>query len=241
MNKLTIKVFEMDYSFLLKNYLNPEMWQKTWTLFEYKNFKVTLELWSIRTKEEKLLMEVKVIDTSKAYINSCTKTVDISLKIDDISFLKRKINTAIWEAIQNVEQMVYIFQEDEYTELTNMIEEERRELKKIANNFLDENKIENSNVREAYIAAYVDEYEHVYDIRNEYVQNRRYHAVSDFYLIWLESLPKDDHDKEIRLDYVKSALSTNELRKVLNEIEEYKSYMTSEQFKEDMKSNLEEV
>ena len=29
-----LKVYEIDYSFIIKNYLNPEMWSKTWTLFQ---------------------------------------------------------------------------------------------------------------------------------------------------------------------------------------------------------------
>ena len=37
-----IKVFDVDYSFIIKNYLDPKMWQKEWTLFlleEYEEFK----------------------------------------------------------------------------------------------------------------------------------------------------------------------------------------------------------
>ena len=33
-----IKNFEIDYSFIIKNYLNPELWHKKWNLFIYKNF-----------------------------------------------------------------------------------------------------------------------------------------------------------------------------------------------------------
>ena len=37
---LAIKVYDIDYSFLLKNYLNPEYWNKSWHLFVYKDLKL---------------------------------------------------------------------------------------------------------------------------------------------------------------------------------------------------------
>ena len=58
-NKLpAIKVYDIDYSFIIKNYLNPEMWQKTWTLFQYKTFVVTLRLDSINCQKEKIFFQV---------------------------------------------------------------------------------------------------------------------------------------------------------------------------------------
>ena len=32
-NELALKVYDIDYSFIIKNYLSPELWEKTWTLF----------------------------------------------------------------------------------------------------------------------------------------------------------------------------------------------------------------
>ena len=37
-NKLpAIKVYDIDYSFIIKNYLNPEMWQKLGLYFNIKH------------------------------------------------------------------------------------------------------------------------------------------------------------------------------------------------------------
>ena len=37
---LAIKVYDIDYSFLLKNYLNPEYWNKSWHLFVYEEIEI---------------------------------------------------------------------------------------------------------------------------------------------------------------------------------------------------------
>ena len=59
-----IKVYDIDYSFIIKNYLNPEMWQKTWTLFQYKTFVVTLQIDYINCAEEKICFKVTLKDNS---------------------------------------------------------------------------------------------------------------------------------------------------------------------------------
>lgn len=46
-NGIVIKKYEVDYSFIIRNYLSPKMWEKVWTLFLYKNFRFTLQINSI--------------------------------------------------------------------------------------------------------------------------------------------------------------------------------------------------
>ena len=57
-NLPTIKNFEIDYSFIIKNYLNPELWHKKWNLFIYKSFVFSLELNSIYVQDEKIYFHV---------------------------------------------------------------------------------------------------------------------------------------------------------------------------------------
>lgn len=241
-NQLTIKVFRMNYEFLLKNYLNPEMWQKKWTLFEFKGYKITMNLYSINTKDEKINLEIDISHTIRVgkFICSTAKIVNFSLKIEDINFLKRKINTAIWEGIQYLEATYFIEAEDEYQELEQMRNKERRELSNIAARFLAKNNILNSNIIEAYTEAYIDACEKTYDLMQEYKNQRKFHPCADFYLVWLNSL-ENDPTREMRLDSVKENLENDELEKVQKEIAQYQQYMETEEFEEDMQSNLEEV
>lgn len=70
-NQLPIlKSYDIDYSFIIKNYLNPEMWQKTWTLFQYKTFIVTLNIAYINCQDEKISFKVKVKDNSESTVYS---------------------------------------------------------------------------------------------------------------------------------------------------------------------------
>ena len=101
-NKLpAIKVYDIDYSFIIKNYLNPEMWQKTWTLFQYKTWVITFRIDYIWCRSEKIRFMIKIKDNSpenEYKYGDCydidkdySAGVDYSLKIDNIQFLKREI------------------------------------------------------------------------------------------------------------------------------------------------------
>ena len=59
MNSLpTIKLYKIDYEFIIKNYLDKSLWKKIWNLFIFKNNIFTLQLASIDTKEEKIYFEI---------------------------------------------------------------------------------------------------------------------------------------------------------------------------------------
>lgn len=241
-NQLAIKVFRMNYEFLVKNYLNPELWQKEWTLFEFKFYKITMNLYSINTKNEKILLEIHIhYKDPDAWCGYCTdKIVDFSLKIDDIEFLKRKVNTAIWEGIQSLEINSFIEQEEEYQNLVSMRREERNRLTDIAHEFLEDNDITNEDIVEAYTDAYVDAYEKVYDLMQDYKSNRKFHPAAELYLTWLNSL-EDSKDKNYRLETVKETLSNSELTRVQKEISEYQEYIETEEWEDEARKNLDSI
>lgn len=241
-NQLAIKVFKMNYDFLVKNYLNPELWQREWTLFEFKFYKITMNIYSINTKNEKILLELHIQykDPDAWCGYSTEKIVDYSLKINDIEFLKRKINTAIWEGIQNLELSYLIEAEDEYQNLVYLRQNERERLGEIARGFLEENGIENENIIEAYTEAYVDEYEKTWDLMQDYKANRKFHVSTDFYLTWLNSL-EDSKDKESRLTWVKEVLTSSELEKVQKEISEFEEFIETSEWEEEARENLPET
>lgn len=237
---ITLKVWKTDYSFLIKNYLNPEMWEKTWTLFEYKEYKVTMNLYSIKTKDQKLWVEIKTWYTDyNGIITNEEQDIEFSLKIEDITFLKRQINSAIFNTMCLVEQEK-IKQEQTFIDLINKKWEEARTLTRICNTFLDNNNITNDNIRSAYIDAYIDEYAQIPTMMNNYVSARYGHVCTDLFLIWLSTLT-DDPKKELRTMEIQNRLTSDEYNDVKTEIDEYLKYMETEEFEEDIQSNLEEV
>jgi predicted RNA-binding protein with RPS1 domain len=58
MNEIQIKVYKPDYSAIIKNHLDPKTWGQTYTVYEYKDFKVTLTLDKIIVADSKLVFAV---------------------------------------------------------------------------------------------------------------------------------------------------------------------------------------
>ena len=238
-NAITIKNWKMDYSFLIKNYLNPEMWEKTWTLFQYKNYVITLNIYCIYTQRKEIMFDIKIHYPMNGIMTYTERSINFSLKIEDITFLKRQINSAILNNIVTIEKYL-IRESDEYAELQNLSNNEYNRLRDIADKFLDDNNIINDNIREAYIDAYTEEYAQMPNMMEDYVESKIYLVLTDFYLIWLNTL-EDDPKKEIRIEEIHDKLGDDEFERVMNEINEYMEYMETSKFEEDMKNNLEDI
>lgn len=238
---LTLKVYKMDYEFLIKNYLDRSMWDREWTLFEYKNYKVTMNIWSIMTRTEQISLDIRLHYVNEnGYSDYKERTVSFSLKIEDITFLKRQINSAIFDLMVLVERDTAIEKTPEYYDLQDMRYEEKRKLEELATEFLNNANVTNSNLQDAYIEAYVEEYAKVPAMIRDYIENRVYQELPDLYLTWLSCL-EDDPKKEIRTKEIQKALDDAKYQQIMEEVEEYKKYMQTEDYEEEMKSNLEEV
>lgn len=245
MNELpTIKVFKVDYSFLIRNYLNPELWKKEWTLFAYKNIECTLQIYSIQTQDEKIRFQIKVYShnlESEHNDNYCTNYIDCSLKIEDLTFLKRQINSTILNVMTSVERCYYIRETDFYKKMEDQRDEERYRLRKYANEFLDEVGVTSDACREAYVDAYVDENEKMYGLMGDWEDGEVYRHLTGMYLTFLDSL-EDDPKKEIRTREIQNKLTDEEYETAKEEIKDFIIFMEDEEnFEKEMKSKLEEV
>ena len=235
-NKMILKVFDVDYSFIIKNYLNPELWKKEWTLFVYKKFVVTLKLIYIYVYCNKIEFEIKVTDNnSTSWNRSQTRSVTYSLKTNNITILKKAINSAIIKAFKDIEDSLYIAKTDEYYKLIDMKYEERAKLEEIAKEFLDENNITNENIRDSYIEAYVDNTEKVENLIFDYDIKNRFRMIPDLYLTF--AIATDN--KELEYEVLKANEDT--IEELLKQIEEFEEYMQTEEYEEEVRDNLEEV
>ena len=235
-NKMILKAYDIDYSFIIKNYLDPKLWEKEWTLFIYKKFVVTLRLKYIYIYNNKVIFEIKLTDNnSSSWNRSITQEVEYSLKIDNINLLKKNINTKILHAIKIIEIDLYIEVTNEYYKLEEMQNEERERLTKIAEEFLDDNGVENEDIRETYIDAYVDNTEKVWNLKQDYKRENQYKMLPDLYLTFARTTNNKDLEEEV--------LKTNNEKKeeLLREIEELETYLQTEKYEEEVRENLEEV
>lgn len=244
-NLPTIKNFEIDYSFIIKNYLNPELWHKKWNLFIYKNFVFSLELSSIYVQDEKIYFHViledilNVLDYTdewNSYPNRCYETVDYSLKIDDVSFLKNKISTAMLYLIEKLEERK-IKNSQEYKNIEDSKDNEKRKLTEIAENFLDDNKVTNDDIRNVYISNYVDNNSKIEDYLDDCKYNLKYNMLTDLYLIYANVNKKDDLLRTLE----NRILDNEEFEELKNEINEYIKYMETEDFEQEMQEYLEDI
>lgn len=236
---LALKVYDVDYSFIIKNYLDENLWEKEWTIFVYKKFKVMLRLDSINVKTKAIWFEVFIDDNSednKSWNTRVSDSFKYTLSIDDINILKKSLNSTVFSLIKKLEEERYIENTDKYKQLDEMKRDERERLQHIAEDFLDNEGVTNDEIREAYIDYYIDKNEKVYDLKNDFVSEMKYTILTDFYVAFLDAV----NDKE-RLEIIKFKVGQVELENILNEIEEYKEYMETEQFENDMQENLEEI
>jgi hypothetical protein len=246
-NKLpAIKVYDIDYSFIIKNYLNPEMWQKTWTLFQYKTFVVTLRLTSINCQDEKINFEIKIKDNSEEneYSYEWGKNSDkdandyayYSLKINDLNCLKTLIESSVFDAISKLEKYNIIASED-YLDLKEMYSNEQDYLREIAEDFLDANDVSNEDIRETYIDAYVSNNTKLDGYLGRMLEEKQYIIFPDLYLMFANATRNDKTIKK----WEKILAENNNIAELKTEIQEYLEYMQSEDFENDMNSNLEEI
>lgn len=113
---------------------------------------------------------------------------------------------------------------------------EIEKLKALASDFLDDEDVTNKDIREAYIDKYVDDNEK----NDEYIQRLRnayeYHLLTDFYLVFAESIGDD-----AKYQTVMDRLEENEIENVLKEISQYKTYIETDDYQEEMKGLLEAI
>lgn len=113
---------------------------------------------------------------------------------------------------------------------------EIEKLTALASEFLDDEGVTNEEIREAYIDKYVDDNKQ----NNEYIQRLRsayeYHLLTDFYLVFAESIGDDT-----KYQTVMNRLEENEIENVLKEISQYKTYIETDDYQEEMKDLLEAI
>ena len=246
-NKLpAIKVYDIDYIFIIKNYLNPEMWQKTWALFQYKTFVVTLQLIYINCQDEKITLRVTIKDNSSEHEyaydwgrnsdKNASDDVYYSLKINDLNFLKKAVENSVFDAIERLEKYNIIASED-YLDLQERYSNEQDFLRKIAEDFLDANDVSNEDIRETYIDAYISNNTQLDVYLAKMIDKKQYLIFPDLYLMFANATRNDKTVEK----WEKILAENNNIEELRTEILEYLEYMQSEDFEDDMNSNLEEI
>lgn len=235
---LAIKVYEVDYSFIVDNYLDKELWGKVWNLFVYKDYKFTIALNSINVKTETIFFEIrcdKLYWCSEANVWGDSESIGHNIKNSNITVLKRQINGAIFKMIENIEK-IKITESEGYQQIKESIREERENLKEIAEDFLDSEGVSNRDIRDAYIDRYVDKNETLYTMKSTYLFDQKYNVLTDVFLVFVRAIKDEEREAKIL-----SSLDETKAEKVLQEVNEYMEQLQTEEYQEELKGELEGI
>lgn len=230
-----VKVFDVDYSFIIKNYYHPSLWDKEWTLFVYKNYVFKLSLCRIDCYDKSICFKIKLDSDLDIWNKSVDTIIWYYTKNMTIDFLKKQINNALKQLVVDLERVLIRETDSEYKRLIEVADEEEERLREIAENYLDENNVTNDDIREPYIDRYISDYRTLDTLSSEYLSECTYTRLSNLHLIVARTIK----DEELEEAIVKA--NNKSLNELLNKFEEDIQYVNSEDWETDMESELEEV
>lgn len=226
-----IKMYKIEYDFIIKNYLDRRLWKKVWTLFIYKDNVFTLNLYEIDTENNKIRFKIKY---NKLEYNSQIITYDVDNT--PLNVLLQQVNGAIFRLIEDYERKE-IKNLPEYIKIRNSIDEERDILRNIASNFLDENGVTNDDIREVYIDNYIDRNERIYDKLSEYEEDCKYTICTDMFIAFCKASKDESRLKTI---YQKNKDKTR-LTIIVSDVDSILNYLDTEEYQNDMVDLLESI
>ena len=234
-NELTIKVYDVDYSFIIKNYLDPQLWQKEWSLFVYKDMKFSIRLSSIYTKSKSLYFDVIARYSDENSVESVERSIGHNLGNGNINVLKRQIKGAMESLIGMIEER-FARKTKEYKMARNLETQHRQNLEEKAKDYLDENGIYIEDVRSAYIDWYVNKMD--YNYTNNIINSYSHDLLFDVYLVLYKATEQKDKFEWLKENYLRKHKDTDHL---LEEIEEKIAEMETDEYQEELDDGLESI
>lgn len=237
-NELIVKVYDIDYSFIIKHYLDPQLWDKKWTLLVYKEYKFTINLSSIDVRNRKIYFVINGEYYDNDYKHEKCDTISYDLRNSNITILKKQINGSIERVISYIENDK-IRETEEYKDAEILENQHEDNLRDIAIDFLDDNGIDIDEVRDAYIDWYIgdncDKYDYTGDIMRYYDKRLLY----DLYIVFYNITKQKD-----KLEYIQERLSDSDSEysnNIMYEINQEIVYLDSDDYVEEMRDNLRSI
>lgn len=233
--ELAIKVYEIDYSFIISNYLDPQLWQKEWTLFVYRDMVFSIRLYSIHTRDKELAFDVTLKYSDKDRTEHKEDTIWYNLGNGTISVLKRQILGAMERLIRNVEED-FTRETEDYKKARELERNHRSNLEEKANDYLDSNGIYLDEVRDAYVDYYVSKY--TFNYSSNVINAYNHDLLFDVYMIFYKATGQEDKFKNLKETYIKKH---NNINDIICEIDEKIKYLESEEYQDELEDGLESI
>ena len=227
-----LKVWKIDWEFIISNYLDKSLWNKKWHLFQYKD--IIIDIWLYKIDCENDTVWFKINTNKSSYW--VYETVEYNIKNTSIKILQQQINGAMWRLIKSYEDDL-IKDTDGYKQIASYRSEEEDRLREIANKFLDDNGVTNSDIRDAYIDKFVCNNLKLDIMLSNYLSYNRYHHATELMLAFCSATNREDSKKEI-LEATKNDLG---IAGVMKEVNEFMETLDSEEYNDEMCSELEAI
>lgn len=220
-NKLAIKTFDIDYSFIIENYLDRKLWNKTWTLFQYKTMTVTFSLHRIDIYDNSVYFKVKVNNlegheyyvTPYYFIDKC-----------DIKFLKAKIESAVFECLYAVERSLV---RESIPETFGVLERvETKKIEDTVKEYFENLGVSSDSIIDATIDACENEFCKADSYKNAYIDNMKGKFLYEYLDVFANAVDKEfkiaEEDSNESLIRARKRLSAiNETSVLEDEIQKY--------------------
>lgn len=191
MGQLSTNVTKFDVSFILKHYLNPRLWGKTWTIFKYGEYKIEIRVYAIFTYSRRINLEL-IMKKNKTSQRT-TRDVYFNLETDNINDVanKNKIDGEVLRLIEGFERSHLIANMALYKEALIAEREHAKMVERLCNHYLDGLGIKDEKIRSAYIKD--QKWEQGKDYTSEVLNLYTFKVVPELYLSY--SLFADNQEK----------------------------------------------
>lgn len=229
---LALKVWKVDYDFIIKNYLDRELWKKSWHLFTYKDWDFTISLHHIDVYDMSIVFYVCCNK------NGATRNAAVYYYLEhegyNLNVLKKKINGAIFNLIEQTERSA-LTRTSDYRYIADTRDRVVERLKEIAEEFLDSNGVKNDEIRNVYIDNYVNNNDNVSSELDNYISSNLYRLYTDCYVTFCSAI----EDKQ-RLETITSRVGNDRVQNILDNMKELNEKLDEEDY-QDYYDNLEDL
>ena len=226
-----IKVYKIDYDFIISNYLDKSLWKKKWNLFVYKDHVFTLNLYSIDTRNDKIMFEV--LYNKRTY---SSELVSYDIQNTSIKILKQQINGAIFRLMEREDES-RARNSQGYQTIVSAYRDEEEKLREIAEVFLDDNNISIDEVREAYIDRYVTNNCKMCTMLTNYLEGTKYTFLTELLLVFT----KITEDAKRYENICNAVGNRSNVALIESAVEQFISEMETEEYEEEMTNALESL
>lgn len=178
---LALKVYDINYEFILKNYLDPKMWDTIWPVFEYRGTVITMNIGSIYVQSRNVYLQFNIKDDQY----EASSSISISLNNFNMKVIKKQICGACRDCLASLEQK-YIEKSPEYRELSQQLDDLETEYEDAAIEHLDSFGIDDEDIRDPYIESQKSK-ANAWSKKYDFKQDMAHKFLSDIWLVLTET------------------------------------------------------